>query len=179
MLLNLLRWHMLYIKPCWEKKVLKLLTQKKIENYYPLYEVYPQNNSTKTEPLFKSYIFVLISHEDLFEIKKINGVINFVYWQDKPVVIPEEEIHVIKKVLPHITHIQIKRAPVHINNHVKIINGHLIEYQGNSGSFKSRRVKILLPTLGWILMGEAGNIEEIKLKLSIKIIDIDRFNVSV
>ena len=141
MLLNLLRWHMLYIKPCWEKKVLKSLTQKKIEHYYPLYEVYPQNHNAKTEPQFGSYIFVLISHEEFYKIKKINGVINFVYWQDKPVIIPDEEINVIKRVLPRIIHVQIKKAPVQINNRIKIINGHLTEYQGNNGSFKEPESK--------------------------------------
>ena len=161
------------------KKVLKSLTQKKIEHYYPLYEVYPQNHNAKTEPQFGSYIFVLISHEEFYKIKKINGVINFVYWQDKPVIIPDEEINVIKGVLPGIIHVQIKKAPVHINNRIKIINGHLTEYQGNNGSFKGRRVKILLPTLGWILIGEIRSTEDIELKFSIKIIDNDRFNVSV
>jgi len=179
MLLNLLRWHLIYIKPYWEKKVLKSLAQKKIESYYPLYEVKLQNHTAKAEPLFRYYIFVLISHEDIFKIKKINGVINFVYWRDKPVVIPEEEINVIKRALSYITHVQIKKTAVHINNHIKIINGHLAEYQGNSVSFKSQKVKILLPTLGCTLTGETGNIEDIELKLSIKIIDNDRFNISV
>jgi transcription antitermination factor NusG len=179
MLLSLLRWNMIYIKPCFEKKVLKSLAQKKIKNYYPIYEVNPQNLRTKPKPLFGPYIFVLISHEESYEIKKINGVINFVYWQDKPVIIPDEEINVIKRALLNITHIQIKSAPVQIKNHIKNFNRHFIEYQENSGSSKNRRIKILLPTLGWILMGETGNIEDVELKLSIKIIDNDRFNISV
>ena len=93
-------WFAIYTKPRWEKKIAKILNEKGIENYCPLKKVINQWSDRKRivlEPIFKSYIFVKIDNEKKWDLKKINGVINFVYWVGKPAVIREQEINIIKK----------------------------------------------------------------------------------
>jgi len=41
------KWHAVYTKPCWEKKVANLLELKKIEHYCPLQKVYRQWSDRK------------------------------------------------------------------------------------------------------------------------------------
>jgi len=80
---NNLYWFAVYTRPRWEKKVVKLLNEKGIENYCPLNKVVKQWSDRKKvvlEPIFKSYIFVRVTEEDKWDLKKINGILNFVYW---------------------------------------------------------------------------------------------------
>jgi transcription antitermination factor NusG len=41
------------------------------------------------EPIFKSYVFVKIADTNKWDLKKVNGVLNFVYWLGKPAIIKE------------------------------------------------------------------------------------------
>ena len=100
MLEKKLNWYAVYTKPRWEKKVARLLEDKCIENYCPLNKVTKQWKDRKKvilEPVFKSYVFVRVSDELKWELKKINGIVNFVYWLRKPAVIKDEEIEIIKR----------------------------------------------------------------------------------
>ncbi len=88
-------WYAIKTRPRWEKKVVILLNEKRIENYCPLNKVSHQWSDRKKivmEPVFKSYVFVKIEEERKWDIKKINGVLNYVYWLGKPARIREEEI---------------------------------------------------------------------------------------
>ncbi len=54
---------------------------------------------TVEEPLFKSYVFARVNEEEQIKIRMTAGVMNFVYWQGKPAVIPAREIETIRKFL--------------------------------------------------------------------------------
>jgi transcription antitermination factor NusG len=89
------KWYALYTKPRWEKKVDKALQQKGIEAYCPLNRVkrkWSDRIKTIEEPLFKSYVFVKVEEKDRTEVRYVDGVLNYVYWNGKPAVIKEEEI---------------------------------------------------------------------------------------
>src|SRR5688572_20945239 len=96
------KWFAVYTKPRWEKKVVKLLVEKGIENYCPLNKVRRQwSDRIKLveEPLFKSYVFVRVCEEDRTTVRMTDGVINFVYWNGKPAIIKDKEIQAIKLFL--------------------------------------------------------------------------------
>ena len=79
---NKLYWFAVYTKPRWEKKVARLLDEQGIENYCPLNKVVKQWSDRKKvvlEPLFKSYVFVRVAEEQKWELKKINGILNFIF----------------------------------------------------------------------------------------------------
>src|SRR5215211_2634080 len=98
-MINESKWYAVYTKPRWEKKVADLLTRKQIENYCPLNKVKRQWSDRKKivmEPLFQSYVFVRVPKNMLTMVRETSGVLNFVYWLQKPAIIRDEEIDLIK-----------------------------------------------------------------------------------
>lgn len=95
-------WFAVYTKPRWEKKVDKLLKTKGYESYCPLNKVrrkWSDRYKIVEEPLFSSYVFVLLSDDQFGEIRQVSGIINFVYWNGKPGIVKDKEIVNIRKFL--------------------------------------------------------------------------------
>lgn len=161
------KWYAVYTRPRWEKKVALALSKKNITNYCPLNRVLRQWSDRKKlvyEPLFTCYVFVQIGDSDMIQVKETDGVLKFVYWLQKPAVIKDAEIEVIKQFLND--HINVSVAPIDINvsDVVRIINGPLMQYQGSIVSIEKSKVKVLLPSLGYMMTAilERSNIEVIK-----------------
>jgi transcription antitermination factor NusG len=96
------KWYALYTKPRWEKKVDNVLLQKGIESWCPIQKVERQWSDRKKiihDPLFKSYVFVHIAEEERIAVLQTDGVLNFVHYLNKPAVIRDEEIALIKAYL--------------------------------------------------------------------------------
>jgi transcriptional antiterminator RfaH len=93
------KWFALYTKPRFEKKASEDLHALGIENYLPTYKTIRQWSDRKKMvelPLFPSYCFVSIQPSKYLEPLKANGVIKFVWFNNKPVPIPDKEIEAIK-----------------------------------------------------------------------------------
>lgn len=162
---NNLYWFAVYTRPRWEKKVVKLLDEKGIENYCPLNKVTRQwsdRKKTVLEPIFKSYVFVRISEEDKWSLKKINGILNFVYWLGKPAHIRDEEIDTIKKFLNEFSEITVDQE-LAINSKVRIKQGVLMNYQGILLEISGNRAKIKIESMGIQLSAhfDKNNIERL------------------
>lgn len=126
-------WYAVKTTPRWEKKVAQILSDKGIENYCPLNKVTRQwsdRKKTILEPLFKSYVFIKIEEQKKWDIKKIDGIINYVYWLGKPAKIKEEEILTIKKFLNEFNEVRVDRINLTVNQKVKIKQGILMNHQG-------------------------------------------------
>jgi len=159
-------WYAVYTKPRWEKKVAETLAKHSIENYCPLNKVLRQWHDRKKivhEPLFTSYVFVRVEEKRLNELRRITGVLNLVYWLQKPAVIRDEEIVMIKKFMNQYTDVQLEKTLVSVNDVVRVINGPLMEQEGNVLAVRNRTVRISLPSLGYIMVAEVErqNIEVI------------------
>ena len=79
-------WYAVYTKPRWEKKVAAMLLEKGIENYCPINKVIRQWSDRKKmvmEPVFKGYVFVKLEDNKKWQVKDVNGILNFVYWLGK------------------------------------------------------------------------------------------------
>lgn len=144
-------WFAVYTKPRWEKKVSKSLTEKGIENYCPLNKVIRQWSDRKKsvlEPIFKSYVFVKIADEKKWDIKQVNGIVNFVYWLGKPAHIREEEINIVKKFLNEFTNIQVENMDMNINSTVRIKQGVLMNYRGLLLELNGNTAKVKIESMG-------------------------------
>lgn len=144
-------WYALYTKPRWEKKVAKLLEEQGIENYCPINKVTKQWSDRKKvvlEPVFKSYVFVKVAANDKWELKKINGVLNFVYWLGKPAPIREEEIMTIKKFLNEFTDVEVSNVSLEVNSAVRIKNGVLMNYQGILVELFGNKARVRIESMG-------------------------------
>ena len=95
-------WYAIYTQPRCEKKVNKLLTKYGIDNYCPLNVVYRKWSDRMKkveEPLFKSYVFVYVTDAERLEVRKTDGVLNFVYWLGKPAIIKPADIEAIRRFM--------------------------------------------------------------------------------
>lgn len=150
-----MRWLVVYTKPRWEKKVHTALVKKGIEAYCPLNKVrrkWSDRMKTIEEPLFKSYVFVQVEDAGMSEVRFVDGVLNYVYWNGKPAVVKEAEIIDIKKFLSEyedveVSSIELKPADaVVLNNGVMMgATGRVLRVMGNN------TVEVRIDSLGFIL----------------------------
>jgi transcription antitermination factor NusG len=155
----MMNWYAVYTRPRWEKKVAENLTKRKIENYCPVTKVISQWSDRKKivyMPLFTSYVFVRVNAIQLSEIRMVDGVINLVYWLGKPAIIRDLEIEMIKLFLNEHKTVQLEKTPVSLNDKVRIINGPLMEKEGSVVGISSNKVKLVLPSLGYLMIAEVA-----------------------
>lgn len=96
------KWHVIYTKSKWEKKVEGLLVKNGIECWCPVQKKERQWSDRKKiieEPLFRSYVFVNINKSEHSKVLNIIGVVNFLYFEKKPAIIRDSEIELIRKYL--------------------------------------------------------------------------------
>jgi transcription antitermination factor NusG len=157
-------WYVVYTRPNWEKKVADLLEKKGIEQYCPLNKLQKQwhdRKKTVWEPLFKSYVFVRTDELSQSRVRAIPGIVNFVYWLQKPAVVKNEEIEAIRDFLLEHKTVQLEKADVNVNDMVKVVSGPLIHREGKIVQVNNNAVKIALPSIGYALIAQVSrnNIE--------------------
>jgi transcription antitermination factor NusG len=165
-----LKWHAVYTKPRWEKKVAESLTKRKYENYCPLNLMIRQWSDRKMkvyEPLFTSYVFIRTCEKELTEIRNVTGILSVVHWLNRPAIIKDHEIDAIKVFLGEYKSVQLEKAVVNPNDRVRVLNGPLREYEGDVLEVRNNTVKVFLPSLGYAMVAEIqkSNVEVINYKL--------------
>jgi len=150
------QWYVVYTKPRTEKKVSEILTRKKVENYFPLNRMAGDWNSNKKMmevPLFACYIFVRTAVRQLSELKKVNGVVNLVYWLGKPVIVDDLEIGMIKNFLSDYINVTTKKVRLGIDT-LRKFDTSIVEQDGSLMTVKNKKVHMVLPSLGYIMTAE-------------------------
>ena len=153
-----MKWYVVYTKPTSEKKVSEILTRRKIENYIPVCntsEKWSDSRKVKEKPLFKNYVFVKTHEQNHDELKKINGVVNLVYWMGKPVCIKHVEIKAIRLFLDKYENVHIEKTPIrpHLLCATDIPEA---EQEAAMITLKNNRANIILPSLGYVMSAEVG-----------------------
>ena len=161
------KWYAVYTRVRWEKKVCEHFEKLKIEHYCPMNKIQRQwadRKKTILEPLFTSYVFVRSNSSEFANLRKTDGVINLVHWLGKPAVVRDAEIETIKQFLTEHESIILEKTRVNVDDVVQIISGPLINHQGKVLAVKSKTVKIILPSLGFVMSAEieSNKIEIIK-----------------
>jgi transcription antitermination factor NusG len=150
-------WYAVYTKPQCEKKVAALFSKKKIDFFLPMCNI-----ETKTfkrqkivfNPLFKSIVFVYVTQEETALLKQINGVINLLYWLNKPAIIAVEEITTIKEFIEDYRNIKVEPAVVNSKEIVNNQNGSSFSIEGKLYAVTNKTIKVNLPTIGYSLVAE-------------------------
>ncbi|MEO8769666.1 MAG: UpxY family transcription antiterminator [Ferruginibacter sp.] len=144
-------WYVVYTRPRWEKKVALILLQKGIENYCPLNKVLKQWSDRKKvvlEPLFKGYVFICVPEASKWDIKKIDGIINFVYWLGRPARIKESEINTIQRFLQEFNDVEVIDRQLDINTKVLVKQGVLMNYHGIIIEVSGSRARVKIDSMG-------------------------------
>jgi len=162
-----LNWFAVNTRPRWEKKIASKLSEKGFENYCPLQKKVSQWSDRKKivyEPIFKGYVFVKVGEENKWEIKKIDGILNYVYWLGKPAVIKESEIITIKKFLKEFDDIEVEKRPLNINEKVRVREGIMMNYEGILIEVSGNKAKVRIDSMGLVLSAyfEKKNLEPAK-----------------
>jgi len=107
---------------------------------------------TIEEPLFKSYVFVRVEEKDRTEVRYVDGVLNYVYWNGKPAVVKDEEIIEIKKFLKDYEDVEVKNLEVKPADEVVVnagvmvgATGRVLRVMGNN------MVEVRIESLGFVL----------------------------
>ena len=151
-------WFVVYTKSNCEKKVASLLTKYNIDNYCPLNKTIRQWSDRKKvilAPLFTSYVFVYVSLDAISKVKQVSSdIINFVYWLGKPAVVQDVEIEQIKLFLDKHMDIKLEKKSIHVHDKIKVLSGPLMNMEGNIKSIEHNKVKLILPSLGYVMIAE-------------------------
>ena len=160
-------WYAVNTRPRWEKKVAQVLDTKGIENYCPLNKVVKQWSDRKKiilEPIFRGYVFVKVEEQKKWDLKRIDGILNYVYWLGKPAKIKEEEINTIKKFLNEFTNIHVENLGLQVNQKVRIRQGVLMNYEGILLELYGSRAFVKIESMGLQLSAhfDKNNIQPIQ-----------------
>ena len=148
-------WYAIYTKPRWEKKVHSLLSEKKIESYCPLNKVrkkWSDRMKIVEEPLFKSYVFAKVNDEERTKVRMTAGVMNFVYWQGKPAIIPAKEIETIRKFLNEYENVLAEPIQLKEDGKVIIRQGLFMDQEAKILKIEGNRVKVIIESIGYSLV---------------------------
>jgi transcription antitermination factor NusG len=144
-------WYVIYTKPRWEKKIASVLDARGIDNYCPLNRIQKQWSDRKKiiyEPLFKGYIFVKIDELRKWDIKQIEGIINYVYWLGKPAKVKEEEIITIRKFLSEFDNVEVTENIIGKSTKVQISQGVLMNYKGVVVEVLGNKARVQIDSMG-------------------------------
>lgn len=137
------KWFALYTRPRFEKKAHEDLIKKGFVSFLPTYKTLRQWSDRKKMvelPLFSSYCFININPQNYHEPLKANGIIKYVWFNNKPVAIPDKEIESIKILCG--SQFPLELAPIDFKNGQKVVISHGTlcgiegEYIRNSGKRK-------------------------------------------
>ena len=146
------KWYAIYTKPRWATKVARLLSEKGIEYYCPLSKMVRQWSDRKKvilEPVFKSYVFVRVEEEHKWELRKIDGILNFVFWLGKPAIIRDDEIITIQKFLNEFSEVEVtQRDALSVNSPVIVKTGVMMNFRGLIVEVIGNRARVKLSNLG-------------------------------
>lgn len=162
-------WYAVYTRPHCEKKVADAFLRKKIESYCPVKQAARKWIGQKVAhiPLFPSYVFVRLHESQMEEAKKVEGVINFVWWLGRPAVIRNVEVDMLKRFLEMHKNVLLEKATVNADEMVKLVNDHLIQRDTHTLSVSSGKAKLFLPSLGYTIVSE-DEIREVFLNNNIR-----------
>ncbi|TAE17030.1 MAG: UpxY family transcription antiterminator [Bacteroidetes bacterium] len=156
------QWLAVYTKPRWEKKLQTVLQEAGLECWCPMQVTERKWSDRKkkiAEPLFKGYLFVHVTTPQRTEVRKVPGILNFVYYLGKPAIIRSEEIDTIKRFIEsdNATITVVSKESFEKDTQIRVVKGVFMNQQGKViKALNSRRVMVALETLGQVMVVEFG-----------------------
>jgi transcription antitermination factor NusG len=151
------KWYAVYTKPRWEKKIDAMFGERGIMSYCPLNKVrrkWSDRFKVVEEPLFKSYVFVRITDKEMSAVRQVSGVINFVYWNNKPATIKDEEVDQIKRFLNEYQEVQVVPMEIKPQSKVLITKGIMMNKEAEVVQVRSKMVEVIIECLGYKLTAQ-------------------------
>jgi len=148
-------WYVFYVKGRHEQKAAELLQRDGYVSYLPMLSTkrqYTDRKKTISEPIFKSYLFVLIQSHEIYEVIKTPGVVNYVRFSGKPATIRQSQIDLIRKIIKNKTEFDVSSRKVKIGDQITLTSGN---FKGQKGVVKQlrgkKRLLVALETIDFTL----------------------------
>ena len=151
------KWYIAYTRPGQERKVTEALSRKRIECYCPLNTTIHQPFYRKkgiSEVLFCSYSFVRIFEAQIQELYKVNGVVNLVFWLNKPFIVPDHEISTIREFLNEYRTVALEK--IGIDEKVRFADNLFADKKDRWIYVHNNTARAVLPSLGYTLTAKAS-----------------------
>lgn len=147
-------WFVLYTKSRNEKLVAEKLRQKNIEVYCPLIKTqrkWSDRFKVVEEPLFRSYCFVNLPESDRNRVFAVPGVVRYLFWQQKPALVRDHEIEIIRRLLNDFDHDCLHVDPVKPGDRLTITSGSFSDFSGEVISQQGKVVSVVLDSLQLVI----------------------------
>lgn len=154
-------WYVVRTKPQHEIKSAQILEDLGLEVFCPVIQEIRQWSDRKkkiTVPLFKTYIFVNEEPRNRNLVFEAPGVLNFLFWQKRPATARSEEIETIKSWLNNDRIDELEVGRFIPGEEITIKNGKMADHKAIIKEVGNRKLKLLLPELGWTL---TANIQDV------------------
>lgn len=126
-------WYVFYTRPRAEKKVNEYLLSLGYQSFLPLkseFKIWKNRQRKLIEsPLFPSYIFVLATRNEIFDINKVYGICCCVTYAGVPAVILDNDILSLK-IMQKMNVEVLKNNDLCSGDKVRIVDGPLCGYEG-------------------------------------------------
>jgi transcriptional antiterminator RfaH len=145
-----MNWFVIYTKSRQEKRVALELEKMGITVYCPMINQIRQWSDRKKKievPLISSYVFVQLKERDRETVFEVPGIVRYVYWLEKPAIVRDEEIAVMKTWLSTQT-VEAKVEGLRRGDRMKVSSGVFEGKEGFVEEISKNRVLLLLPDLG-------------------------------
>lgn len=141
------KWYAVYTRRGCEKKVADAIHKKRGQAYLPV----ALSKKGTAEPVFPNLVFINVLESEHEWVKQVPGVLNLFYWLQKPAVIPDVEIEMMRRFLSEHKNVQIQKTAVNVDaigrmsNESSTAEKELITINGTNS-------KLVLPSLGYSLL---------------------------
>jgi transcription antitermination factor NusG len=157
-------WYAVYTKPRWEKKVYSSLDERGIQAYCPLNKVrkkWSDRMKWVEEPLFKSYVFVRLTADEMTDVRMVNGIVNFVYWLGSPAIVKDKEIEAIRKFLDEYDDVHLEPLELKKDTKITIRKGAFMDKEAKVVQVLNNKVQVVIESLGYALVAvvERSNVQ--------------------
>lgn len=126
-------WHVLYLRSRTESIVYRMLIGHGYEVFYPVIQKMKlcKNRQRKevSQPLFPNYLFVYTYAHDLYNLRRLPQVVNFVSIAGKPSILSDNEVEGMRRMLKGGSSITVE-TKFSQGEHVRIVSGPLKGHEG-------------------------------------------------
>lgn len=144
------KWFVVYTKPQQELKVAEQLIAMGIKNYCPTITIVKQYSDRKkrvTKPLLSSYVMVELEENQRERVFACSGIVRYLFFLGKPVVVPESDITLMKDHLNGVYN-DSKLTTLSVGDSHTILQGPFSGVSGRVLETDNTKVKLELASLG-------------------------------
>jgi transcription antitermination factor NusG len=157
-----MKWYVLYTKSRCEKKVAELLQQKGLESYCAVVSekrIWSDRVKLIDRPVLPSYVFVKLEDVQQNDVRRVPGVVNFLYEHGKIATVRQTEVAALKNFMTKYYDHGIEATQYKVGDVVEIDSKVIGKTEGVVVARKRNYVQLYIKTLGYMLSAKINNNE--------------------